>query len=535
MFSINTLAKILVLAAIATMGLAVYNVYNNNLEPKSPKEIILQKKREAGVSPEIRLIKKEIKVDAKVEPLKEVQVSSEIAGIIEWLGVKEGDNVYKGQHVATIEHSELISAVNQAKAQVEKAEAELAKAKAGASEEDIALVKKTIEEAKIALAATDLDLQNDMRQIMDRIDDYIDEIDEFFTGEEDIDTVQFNVHYIDSLTLNSFEKQRKEIENSIIKLRQINEALHSMENTDHDTVRKWAADITDTIFKIKKLSDEMESAATDELKKYPNDKRLKELQFAMRQLRPSLEQDKKVLDKQISALDLALARLERANAEYDKVLAGPRQEEIDALEASIRLAEAQLRAAQSQLNKATVRVWTAGKVSQILKEEGERVSSMEPIMSVITDGVYVKAQVPEVDISKVSVGMPVEIKFDTYKSKRFNGEVYFIYPSQKEINHIVYYEIKVLPDKEEIARYDIKPGMTATVYIPIVNKEAKVAIPSRLIKKDEKGEYVYVLDKKAPNPNLPQKKYIESGVSDGEYTEVLSGLASYMKVLDKGE
>ncbi len=531
---INKLAKILVLAAIATMGLAVYNVYNNSSEYQGPKKVLLKNKN-TGISPGKRTIKKEIKVDAKVEPLKEVQVSSEISGILEWLGVKEGDEVQKGQHVATIEHSGLLSAVNQAQAQLEKAKAELAKAKAGASKEDIELAKKMVKEAEVAISAANLDLQNDMRQIVDRIDDYLDDIDEFFTGEEDIENVQFNVHYIDSLDLNSFEKQRKDIESDLLKVRQISTTLHDTTELDYEDIRQWASDITKSIFKIKKLADEMESAATDALKKHPNDRRLKELQMTMRTLSPNLEQDKKLLDKQISALDLALARLERASAEYDKVLAGPRQEDIDALEASVSFAEAQLKSAQNQLEKAMIKVWTAGKVSQIHKEEGERVNSMEPIMSVITDGVYVKAQVPEVDISKVSVGMPVEIKFDTYKSKRFSGEVYFIYPSQKEINHIVYYEIKILPDKEEIARYDIKPGMTATVYIPVVNKEVKIAIPSRLIKEDEKGKYVYVLDKKAPNPNLPQKKYIETGVSDGEYTEVLSGLGSYVKVLDKSD
>jgi len=212
-------------------------------------------------------------------------------------------------------------------------------------------------------------------------------------------------------------------------------------------------------------------------------------------------------------------------------VAGTRQEDIDALEAAVQLAEAQVASAQTKLNKAKIYAPVSGQVSKLYKEQGESVMASEPILSIIAGGVFVKAQVPEVDISKVKLNMDVDVKFDAYKSKRFKGRVYFIYPTQKEINNIVYYEVKILLDEKDVQDYEILPGMTASVYIPTVDKEAKVSIPSHITQKDDGGTFVYILDRKGVNPNVPQKRYIKLGATDGKYVEVLSGLSLSDKVV----
>ncbi len=527
---INTLAKILIVAALITILAAAYNLYtnNNDIQPG----IRLSNKAKI-LMPSERRIKQEIEVDAQVVPEKEIKVSPEISGKLEMLAVSEGDRVSTGQQLASIEHRELLAQLNQAKAKLEQARAELEKAKAGARKEDIQIAEQKISEAKIQIEANKTALSNSIRAAIDSVDDLMEKVDEFFT-DEDAEKPQINVRYLDQDGQATVERYRKELQAPLFRLAKTEVKLRDFEYVQAAKASELLADsqlLFDTLSKIKQMVGDMETLAGDALDSHPSFRRLLEMQSAMQEARLAVENIKSSVHGPSSNLKLAVSKLIQAETSLHKLLAGTRKEDLEALEANLRLAEASVSAAESKLNKASILAPSSGTVSKIYKEKGEFVSSLEPILSIITDGVFVKARVPEVDISKVKLGMPVDIKFDAYKSKRFKGEVYFIYPAQKEINNIVYYEIKILIKDPDAKNYEILPGMTASVFVPTVNKNAEISIPLSIVQKDDKGEFVNVLRKGAVNPFVPQKVYIKLGDKDNKYVEVLSGLNKTDKIV----
>ncbi len=527
---LNFLAKILIVAALATMGVAVYNVYNNE---NAPIYKVMEHKYKTTKA-ESRLLKKEIDINARVFPMKEVKVSSEVPGTIEWIGVEEGDFVAKGQHIASIEHSELLDALKQAQAQKRKAEAELEKARAGARQEDLLIAREALKEAEILVNSSKIDLVNSIKSTSDFLDKKVSELDIFFTDPDLRNSINLNNNKIK-------DKRAKEIEDARFALNIKLDKVYSFAKqikgatdiTDMKTVDVLHSGelVSETLADIQDLINMLEQAAQDALDIWPKDPSLLAIQNKMYDLRPKFSAEKQSIDKYISALQLAYSKYKQSEANLNKLLAGTRPEDIKALEAALELAKAQVSAAQSKLSKASITAPVSGTVSKLYKEQGEYVNSMEPILSIITDGVYVKADVPEVDISKIKQGMDVDLRFDAYKSKRFKGTVYFISPAQKEKNNIVYYEIKILIDDKDAKKYEILPGMTATVFVPTVNKEAKLALPKSIIRKDDKGSFVMVLDPKAVNPFLPQKKYLKLGDTDGKYVEILDGIKSSDKVI----
>ncbi len=524
---INTLAKLLIVAAIVSMGFAVYNVYNNQEAP------IHKINKYKTITPATRTLKQEIEVDAQVVPEKEIKVSPEISGKLEMLSVSEGDRVRLGQQLASIEHRELLAQLNQAKAKLEQARAELEKAKAGARKEDIQIAEQKLSEAQIQIESSKTALANSIRAAVDNVDDLMENIDEFFT-DEDAEKPQVNVRYLDRDGQEKAEGYRKELQMPLAQLLDVEVKLRDFEYVQNAKYTELLSDaqlLFDTLSKIKQMVGDMETLAGDALDSHPSFRRLLEMQSAMQDARLAVESIKSSVHTSSSNLKLAASRLTQAETALKKLLSGTRKEDLEALEANVKLAEATLRAAESKLEKAIITAPSSGTISKIYKERGEFVSSLEPILSIITDDVFVKARVPEVDISKVKLGMPVEIKLDAYKSKRFKGEVYFIYPAQKEINNIVYYEIKILIKDPDAKNYEILPGMTASVFIPTVNKNAKITIPLSIVQKDDKGDFVNVLRKGAVNPFTPQKVYIKLGDKDNKYVEVLSGLSKTDKIV----
>ena len=73
--------------------------------------------------------------------------------------------------------------------------------------------------------------------------------------------------------------------------------------------------------------------------------------------------------------------------------------------------------------------------------------------------------------------------------------------------------------------------MTASVTIKGISKDGVVAIPASAIINKQDGSYVLVLDK----AGLYIERKIETGISDGNWTEVKSGLQTGEMVAAFGE
>ena len=243
-----------------------------------------------------------------------------------------------------------------------------------------------------------------------------------------------------------------------------------------------------------------------------------------------------------SQLTAARKSEERALANYNYALGGPDTQEINEADAELAVAEANLAdaqrewerikdgpaaedifSAQARIDSAKATLKTAyveatfnGTITAVSIKEGDFVNPGTPAFRIDNlEHLYVDAYVLEVDINKIEVGQSVEVDFDANPGQIYEGFVTKVgsvgEPSGSQVHFKV--TIEVLN-----ANGNVKPGMTANVTIITQRLGTVLLVPNQTLKFKEDGVYVSVV--KAFGVDDIK---IETGVSAGSFTEVVSG------------
>ncbi len=157
---------------------------------------------------------------------------------------------------------------------------------------------------------------------------------------------------------------------------------------------------------------------------------------------------------------------------------------------------------------------------------GTTIATMADVSQMIFEG-----NVDEADVGKLKEGMPLSITIGALPDENFEGILNYISPSGVDTSGIVQFEIKA----DVNLKNDIFLRANYSANAEIILSEAKnsVALESAHIRYDEKGKpYVEVLKPGTEKYDSPvfQKTIIETGISDGVYTEIKSGIKKGDKV-----
>lgn len=116
------------------------------------------------------------------------------------------------------------------------------------------------------------------------------------------------------------------------------------------------------------------------------------------------------------------------------------------------------------------------------------------------------------DVISLKEGDIGDISFDAFSEKKFKGSLVYISFSPKDGETGTVYELRLRLD-DEAMNLPLKLAMTGDVDFLIKEKNNVLSAPSSFIKKDGKGNYVYV-----GSPDKKVKKYINiSQEIDGKY------------------
>ena len=136
----------------------------------------------------------------------------------------------------------------------------------------------------------------------------------------------------------------------------------------------------------------------------------------------------------------------------------------------------------------------------------------------------IDTNVAEADIGKVQLNQDVEYTLDGYPDMTFKGKVRQIRITPTTLQNVVTYDVVVNVDNKDLK---LKPGMTANVSI-ITSKKKNILMVSNAglrftpntdedaPKYKEQGIWILKDEK-------PERVKIKTGVSDGAYTEIVSG------------
>lgn len=159
-----------------------------------------------------------------------------------------------------------------------------------------------------------------------------------------------------------------------------------------------------------------------------------------------------------------------------------------------------------------------GKVNTISVEEGDEVSAGTTLIQIADfEHMKVTLRVDEYDIGDVSVGQSCSVTV-TSTEKAFTSEIASIDYISASNGSVAYYSATAYVTVDE----GTYPGMQVTVSIPQSEATDVVILKADAISFDATNQaYVWMKDE---NDEL-QQVYIETGVSNGNYVEIKSGLS----------
>lgn len=148
-------------------------------------------------------------------------------------------------------------------------------------------------------------------------------------------------------------------------------------------------------------------------------------------------------------------------------------------------------------------------------ETGQSFTNVDPIF-VMADRLTVKAQVDETDIAFIKKDQPAVITLDAYPNSPIKGKVVKLAYDATLTNNVTTYQVDILPiDAPDF----IRSGMTSNVSVEVERKDNVLIVPVSTLITDEEGPMVLIQngDKRTTMP-------IKTGMDDGKYVEVVSGL-----------
>lgn len=177
---------------------------------------------------------------------------------------------------------------------------------------------------------------------------------------------------------------------------------------------------------------------------------------------------KETFDNAETGFKVATAALQRARENYQLIKKGPREEDIEDGRAQLEQAKASLQLIETQLGYTTL---TSPLSGVVLVKSAERGEVVNPGTSILTladiENVWLKAYVPETDLSRIKWDQEVSVTTDLKPQKTYKGKISFIssqaeftpkqIQTEKERVTLVY-RIKIdIPNPEK----ELKPGMPA--------------------------------------------------------------------------
>ena len=184
--------------------------------------------------------------------------------------------------------------------------------------------------------------------------------------------------------------------------------------------------------------------------------------------------------------------------------------------ARLASAKANLEMAQINLRESTIISPIDGVVTAKHIDAGNLINIGQTIVTV-EDMRVVKiiAAASERYAGRISAGTKAEISIESLGEKKFEAEVYSVYPALDEQTHTIQVEIQL---KNEQLLF--RPGMFAKVKLILQRKESVVVVPKDVVLGGKIDEpFVYVIEN-----NTARKRVLKLGIIEGENAEITDGL-----------
>jgi membrane fusion protein, multidrug efflux system len=235
----------------------------------------------------------------------------------------------------------------------------------------------------------------------------------------------------------------------------------------------------------------------------------------------------------------AVADLSQINYDRDvKQLAAKAvaQAIVDNDAANLRNNRAQVAQQQAIVDKKTLRAPFSGRLGVRQVDLGQYLAAGAVIVTLqALDPIYVDFLLPQQSLDKIKVGLPANVKVDTYPDQIFSGKITAINPKVEASSRNV--QVRATLANPE---HKLLPGMFATVDIDVGSVQRLVTLPQTAISYNPYGNLVYVVDDKGKGPDgkpmlVARQTFVTTGATRGDQVSVLKGVKEGDTIVTGGQ
>ncbi|MBU3895889.1 efflux RND transporter periplasmic adaptor subunit, partial [Patescibacteria group bacterium] len=433
------------------------------------------------------------------------------SGIVRRVLVKEGDNVKRGQLLASLNQDSAFASLTTAKGSLGQAQANYDKLMVGATVEDV----KTVEDKKISaeqdLAAAYGDAQAALEDVyikMYNAQAVVIGLQSDYFYAKDQEAIRISDAKTDILNNMSALKSKLDTANATGSPAYIEQAVEIAVASSRNIISSLeiVRNMCDEGVYYNKISS-TDKSSLDTQRGYVNTA-----------LANSINSQ-----QAIASAKIALTAAENQLA-YKK--APPTKAEIDAASAQILSAQGQVYSAQATLNSLILTAPDSGTITQVDAKVGEQ-ATVGSVAIILQDvgNIRAEANVSEASIAFLVQDQIVDYTFDALGPDRhFQGRILAINPASTVISGVVNYKVTASLDNI----LEVKPGMTVNMTVMTAEKGNVLAVPSTAIISKDDGKYVRV----TADDKSYQEVKVETGLmADGGMVEIVSGLEENQKII----
>ena len=445
-----------------------------------------------------------------LEALEEVEIKSDVAGVIKELYVEDGDTVVEGQELFRIDDEYIKQRLKASQADYDVASGQVDQARISRDldikriDSSIEMARKGLELARAnfnsvmatgeqTILRAETDLKKLKTETTDRYKMEVDRAEILLTKAQlDLRTKKATL----DLAKSEAERARKLYERKFVSKSQYESAQKQL--TEAQAIYESGEG------EVKAAQLSLESA----------DKNIQQLQENIIDQDESLRIWKQSVESQKAEAKL---RVEQQENELQNQLDSADEQKQNA-ELRVLGAEKYMERSEAELSRLKEELrWTvklaprSGTITDCEIEEGQAVSSGrsewgggQPIMKISDlSQMVVRAYVNEIEIRKVKKEQRAEIRVSAYQDRVFDGKVSKIAPAAKLKDNIRSFEVTVLITS---ASKELRPQMTADVDIIVSEQDNVLQMPiSALIEKDVTLVYARIPEKEIDKFKVGQK------------------------------
>ncbi len=440
----------------------------------------------------------------------DLSLSFQGSGVARKISVGEGDKVYQGQLLASLDQSSALATLASAHGALAQAQANYSKLLSGPSAGDIQALKDAV-----IVAQTNLD--NTYNGALNVLNISYATIYNTYASVTSAQYSYFNMNDQEGILVRD---NKNNIANKMADARAFIDQVNGNNNIN-SAISNLLSDLNSVFESLQIIRNQCDQgiyyakvSATD---------------------RTALDTQKTATTTAITnvntlqnSIALYRASLQTAENALSAKQAKPRQEDIDLAKAQILSAQGQVDSAQAILNNLIITAPVAGTITEVNIKVGEQaVATKSAIVLQDVGNLRAETNVSEANIASLQIGQVIDYTFDALGAdQHFSGKILTINPASTVISGVVNYKVKSSLDNI----LNIKPGMTVNMTILVASKDNALAVPSTAVINKDNKQFVRVIDdqKNKTYHEVP----VQTGLNaDGGLVEIISGISADQEIV----